>query len=300
MMPSSPYVLAQVGLPLAAAGDGPITRDQVLLGLGVAVGSILLGRLLPYGLRPLLARRRSPSFARVFSALTGGLVAVLGVLIGLTIVFPSIDPVAVLSSLGILGIAAGFAFQDILSNLLAGILLLMRDPFRGGDQITVDGHTGTVVEINLRETVLKTYDGRRLTIPNATVYTNPILVQTAFDAVRTSVVVGVDYSTDLDAARGVAEEAVAGVEGVLDDPAVQVYATTFGSSTVDLDIRYWTAPEQAEIRRVQDAVIGAVLQAYNDAGIDMPDQMMVLQGSPSLTAALHDRGHISSGGSVRP
>lgn len=284
---------------LAAAGDGPISRDQVLIGLAIIGGGVAIGRLLPYGLRPLLARRRSPSFAKVFSALAGGLVMLLSVLIGLTVIFPSIDPVAVLSSLGILGIAAGFAFQDILSNLLAGVLLLMRDPFRGGDQISVDGHTGTVVEINLRETVLKTYDGRRLTIPNATVYTNPISVQTAFDQVRTSVVVGVDYSTDLERARSLAHEAASGVDGVLPEPAVQVYATTFGSSTVDLEISYWTQPRQAEIRRVQDAVIGAVLRAYNDAGIDMPDGMTVLQGSPSLTASIHDRGEISDGGSLR-
>ncbi len=289
----SPHVLP------TAVGDGPITRDQVLIGLAVIVGGVLAGRLLPYPLRPLLARRRSPSFAKVFSSIAGGLVVLVSLLIGVTIIFPSIDPVAVLSSLGILGIAAGFAFQDILSNLLAGVLLLMRDPFRGGDQITVDGLTGTVVEINLRETVLKTYDGRRLTIPNATVYTHPITVQTAYDTVRTSVLVGVDYSTDLPRAKSLAEEAVAAVDGVLADPAVQVYATTFGASTIDFDIRYWTAPEQAEIRRTQDAVISAVLEAYNAAGIDMPDGMMVLQGSPSLTASIHGRGEVSDGGSLR-
>lgn len=298
-MPLSSLLPATDTTVLAAAGDGPITRDQVLVGLAIIVGGVAAGRLLPHALRPLLARRRSPSYARVFSAIAGGVVVLLSALVGLTVIFPSIDPVAVLSSLGVLGIAAGFAFQDILSNLLAGVLLLMRDPFRGGDQISVDGLTGTVQEINLRETVLKTYDGRRLTIPNSTVYSNPITVQTAYDRVRTSVTVGVDYSTDLDRARDLAREVVSGVDGVLAEPAVQVYATSFGSSTVALDIRYWTGPLQADVRRVQDGVISAVLSEYNDAGIDMPDQMMVLQGSPSLTAALHNRGEITDGGSLR-
>ena len=276
-----------------------ITGTKVAIGAAVAIGSLLLGKLLPAVLRPILRRRRSPSAARVFSAVAGGIVVLLGLLIALAVTFPSIDPIAVLSSLGVLGIAAGFAFQDILSNLLAGVLLLLRDPFRGGDQITVAGLTGTVQEINLRETVLTTFDGRRLTIPNATVYGNPITVQTAFAHVRTSVVVGVDYSTDLPRARRLAEEAVQNVEGVLADPGVQVYAQAFSTSTVDLEIRWWTAPEQAQVRRVQDGVIGAVLAAYLDAGIDMPDAMMVLQGSPSLTASIHDRGEVTPGGSVR-
>ena len=276
-----------------------ITREKVLLGLLVAAVTLALGKLVPAVLRPILRRRRSPSAARVFSAVAGGLVVLLGLLIALAVTFPSIDPIAVLSSLGVLGIAAGFAFQDILSNLLAGVLLLLRDPFRGGDQITVAGLTGTVVEINLRETVLTTFDGRRLTIPNATVYGNPITVQTAFAHVRTSVVVGVDYATDLPRARRVAQEAVESIGGVLVDPGVQIYAKAFNTATVDLEIRWWTAPQQASIRRVQDGVIGAVLAAYNEAGIDMPDAMVVLQGSPSLTASIHDRGEVSPGGSVR-
>ena len=279
---------------------GSITGTKLALGAAIAVGTVLLGKLLPAVLRPILGRRRSPSAARVFSAVAGGIVILLGLLIALAVTFPSIDPIAVLSSLGVLGIAAGFAFQDILSNLLAGMLLLLRDPFRGGDQITVAGLTGTVVEINLRETVLTSFDGRRLTIPNATVYGNPIIVQTAFAHVRTSVVVGVDYATDLPRARQLAQQAVEGVDGVLAQPGVEIYASTLSTSTVDLEIRWWTAPQQGEIRRVQDGVIGAVLAAYTGAGIDMPDAVVVLQGSPSLTASIHDRGAVTPGGSVRP
>ncbi len=87
------------------------------------------------------------------------------------------QPVDTLGSLGIFSIAIGFAFRDILENLLAGVLLLFRAPFRTGDEIESEGLRGTVQESNLRETVLRIYEGRRVLVPNATVYKNEITVR---------------------------------------------------------------------------------------------------------------------------
>lgn len=95
------------------------------------------------------------------------------VLIASVIIFPSVKPSTVISSLGIGSVAIGFAFKDILQNLLAGILLLINRPYRRGDQIVVKDYEGTVEHIQSRATLIKTYDGRRVIIPNSDVYTSP-------------------------------------------------------------------------------------------------------------------------------
>ncbi len=172
-------------------------RGRIAVGVGLAVLLWLVGK----GLGALVRRRYlaldRPSFAHVMGRVVSLLIVGARRPGALTVVFPTVKPVDVLGSLGFFSIAIGFAFRDILENLLAGLLLLFRAPFRTHDEVQVGEVRGTVVEINLRETVLRTYDGRRVLIPNSTVYKNPITVQTGYDAVRDEAAVGVAYGTDL-------------------------------------------------------------------------------------------------------
>lgn len=238
---------------------------------------VVVGRALRPFVRRRLVRRRTPSFARVFARLTSSAMTVAGVLLALTIVFPSVRPVDVLTGAGVLTIAAGFAFQDILQNMLAGILLLFRQPFRGGDQIKVGNVTGTVEEINIRETVITTFDGRRILVPNAKVYTDVIHVQTAHTAIRSSFVVGIAYGSDMGRARRVASEAVAAVPGVVADPPPEALFVELGRSTVNLDVRFWCDAHQLEMRRVLDRAIEAVKTAFDDNGIEMPTEIVTVR-----------------------
>ncbi len=147
-----------------------------------------------------LARTRTPSFTRVFARLTSTAATLTGVLLALTIVFPSVRPVDILSGAGVLTSAAGFAFQDILQNLLAGLLprFATRSVAATRSGSRPDRHRQ---EVNIRETVISTFDGRRILIPDAEVYTGVIAVQTARERIRSSFVVGVAYETDLAEAR---------------------------------------------------------------------------------------------------
>jgi small-conductance mechanosensitive channel len=197
----------------------------------------------------------------------------------------------------LLTVAVGFAFQDILSNLLAGILLLFRQPFVGGDQIEVIDHVGTVQEINIRETVLKTYDGRKVLIPNKEVYTNAIKVQTGFPCVRTSVLVGIAYEADMAEARQVALDAVRHVTGVADDPPPEALFSELAESTVKLEVWFWSDPRQLELRRIEDRVIESVKSAMDDAGIELPAGVIALQATSSFQAALAGRP-VTPGGAV--
>ena len=125
--------------------------------LAVLVVGWVAGAITRRLVRPQLRRRRAPSFSAVVSKLIGWAVGVAGTIVAVTIAFPSVQPVDVLAGLGVFSIAAGLAFQDILSNLLAGLLLIFRQPFVSGDQIAVGEHEGTVEEISIRETSIRTF-----------------------------------------------------------------------------------------------------------------------------------------------
>ena len=271
---------------LAAAADGDDGRTslpiRITIALIVVIGSWLLSRLIQRFGEPLLAKRRTPSFGRVISALIGYLVVTIAFFVAAVIVFPSFKPVDVLAGLGIFSIAIGFAFQDILSNLLAGILLLIREPFEGGDQIEVVDQRGTVERITIRETQIRTFDGEKVVIPNAQVYQNVIRVQTAYGPKRTTLTIGLDDWEDHDRAADVVLEAVRGIEGVATDPAPEAYFLEFGSSVTNMELRYWTDPRQAEVRRVQDQVVRRVGRSLRDANIPMPSPITEIDIRPSV------------------
>lgn len=252
-------------------------------------------------LRPGLQRRliglRTPSFGRVFASLAAFGINLAAWLVAITLVFPTVDVATMLGGLGLLGVAAGFAFQDILSNLLAGILLIFRQPFVSGDQIEVDGIKGTVEAITIRETRIRTFDGRLQVVPNKDVYTNAIEVQTDADLVRTSFVVGVGYETDLAEAQEVAMHALGRIDGVADDPAPQAYYTDFGASSINLELRYWTRSRQADIRAVQDRVTVVVNDAFSDADINIPFDIVTLEAGTSFRAVPDGRVHATAGSS---
>lgn len=177
---------------------------------------------------------------------------------------------AALATLGIVGLALAFALQNILENFVAGILLLVRKPFRVGDQIRTTDFEGTVDDIDLRVTRLIDYDGETVLIPNADVFTNPLINLTRRGRRRTRVMVGIDYRDDHDAAREVIREAVTSVEGVLPSPEVEVYLVELGDSSVNFEVRYWTAPDIASVMRVQDAVLSAAKSGVEAAGMSIP------------------------------
>lgn len=270
--------------------------------LGIFVGIVLLGyglsRLLRWGLRAILSRHRTPSFAAVMSKLAGWLLLSAFVLGAMTVTFPSVKPVDVLAGLGFLSVAVGFAFQDILENTLSGVLLLFRQPFRAGDEIEVLEQTGTVRAITIRETRLTTYDGQLMIIPNRDVYKNVIRVQTYHDLRRLTFTIGVAYENDAREATRLIARALAGVEGVAQDPAPEALINELGASTVNIQARCWTAPRQHESLLVLDDAISTVKSALEAAGIEMPTDIIALQATTSFRAAMQGDAEVTPGGGV--
>jgi len=122
-------------------------------------------------------RRKHQGIALLLGRLVYTTIIVLGFLVGLSVIAPSFHASDLIKVLGIGSVAVGFAFQNILQNFLAGILLLLQEPFRIGDFISVTGIEGTVKDIQSRATVIATKEGRQVLIPNAIIFTNPVAVE---------------------------------------------------------------------------------------------------------------------------
>ncbi len=271
--------------------------------IGIAVTFVIAGALVAYALRRLLAgywRRRdhSESFARVMSKLVSYIVLGAFALAAITVTFPSVKPVDLLAGLGFFSIAIGFAFQDILENALSGVLLLFREPFQAGDQIDVEGATGTVEGITIRETRISTFDGRSIVVPNADVYKNAIVVGTANELRRDEFVVGIAYEADTDEACDLIFEALASVDGVSDEKEPEALVTELGASTVNVAARYWTGSPQHNVVTVRSEAIKAVKRTLEEAGIELPCDIVALQGTDSFKAAIQGEAEVTPGGSL--
>ncbi|WP_313137033.1 mechanosensitive ion channel family protein [Paracoccus jeotgali] len=229
-----------------------------------------VARSLEYATRRAIRYRGRPALAVVGAAVVRWAVLIVGFLLAATIVLPSLKPGDLLSGLGIGSVAIGFAFKDILQNLLSGVLILLRQPFRIGDQIEVAGYEGTVEDIETRATFIKTYDGRRVIIPNATIYTGNVTVNTAYEVRRSEYDVGIGCADDWDRAIQIMVAAANECEGVLREPRTEAFPYGIDAYQNTIRLRWWTAPERTSVVHVKGRVIGAVQRALLKAGIDMP------------------------------
>ncbi|WP_370401438.1 mechanosensitive ion channel family protein [Sulfitobacter sp. JB4-11] len=228
----------------------------------------LLKWILPRTLRR--ARMRRALVDVIMMLITVGL-WLTGMLIAVTIAFPTITPGKALTALGVGGVAIGFAFKDVFENFLAGILLLVREPFSIDDYIECEEIEGQVEEITIRDTHVRQTDGQLVVAPNAMFFKNPVTIRTARDVRRTTVICGVAYGEDVDRAREVIADAVRNVDAVRDDVRdVEIFAQEFADSAINFEVTWWTGSRPIDIRSSRDKVVAAVKRALDDAGIEIP------------------------------
>lgn len=193
-----------------------------------------------------------------------------GILFACIVAFPDLGFGDLIALLGLGSVAIGFAFQDIFKNFLSGVLLLLQEPFSIGDQIIVDSFEGTVEEIALRSTQIRTYQGELVVVPNSIVFTSPVQVMTGRPSRRTDLAIGVDYNTPLPLAVRTLTEAARSVEEVVTNPAVEVDIVGFGDSSIDMVVRYWTRSDQASVRRLKTQMMLVLKKACDNANINIP------------------------------
>lgn len=178
---------------------------------------------------------------------------------------PSFQPGSMIAGLGISSIAIGFAFKDVFQNFLAGLLLLWSQPFKVGDRIKSGDFEGTVEDIDIRATLIRTYDGERAILPNSLVYSNPVLVRTAFNVRRGKVDVTVDHSRTAEEVRETIVGLVAKTEGVLPDPAPSVFISDLKGTGMHFTIYLWSE----DVATAQDRLMIALKKSLADAQVDV-------------------------------
>ncbi len=221
-------------------------------------------------LRTTQKKEKSQSVGIVIGRFAFGLSLLTGFFVAMTVLIPSFTAGELVSTLGITSIAIGFAFKDILQNFLAGILILLTEPFRIDDQIQVNGYEGTVVNIETRATKIRTYDNRLVVIPNASMFSESVTVNTAYEVRRSEFDFGIGYDDDIDQAKKIIMEVLQATEWVADSPAPETFTVGLGDSSVAIRGRWWTKPEIGPVTEATDAIVTTVKKRFDAAGITIP------------------------------
>lgn len=177
---------------------------------------------------------------------------------------------SVIAGLGLLSVGVGFALKSPLENMLSGILTILFAPFRIGDEIEVSGYAGRVETISINDTIIRTFDGKRVAVPNVDVYLNAITVQTAYPQRRYDVLVGIHYNDDLPKALKVACETLLSTEGVRPSPEPLVLVSELSAYSVDLILRFWADPTMQSQFQVTSDVRANIKLAFDREGITIP------------------------------
>ena len=267
-------MLATILAQQSSADEGGVTADQVqqavrmLTWEKVGIGALIffVGCMLAWVVlkltKPLLVTvGRAPVSARAFAQIAAWAVIIIAFGVAITYTFPSIKPVNIVGGLGVVSIAAGIAFQTVLGNMFAGLVILMREKPMVGDQIAIEDISGTVTDINLSTTTVRTFNGRQVLIPNGTVHTSMMTVQTHNEWVRTSFDVEIRNPKDYERARVIAIEALLAEPAVLNEPEPVAVLRDVVGGLATLEIRFWSGSRQMETVTSMDAAIVAVIKA---------------------------------------
>ncbi len=205
------------------------------------------------------------------------MVLLVGVLVALEIMDATSLVGAVLGTAGVMGVALGFAFKDILENYLAGILMSLRQPFAPRDHVVIDGNEGMLVSLTSRATILMTLDGNHLRLPNALVFRSVTLNYTRNPSRRFEFDVGIGVNEDLLHAQALGTEELGRIDGVMAKPPPRALITGLGDSNVQMHYTGWVDQRSHDFRQVRSEAIRRVKLVLEEAGMDMPEPIYRVQ-----------------------
>ncbi len=243
----------------------------IAIALATFVAIVLLGFF--------IARRRQPFdrlapnefIADIYRQIIRLLFVIGGLVIALDIVGATALLSGILGAAGIAGLAIGFAVRDTVENFIASIMLSIRQPFRPNDTVEIDGDIGKVIRLNSRATILLSFDGNHIRIPNATVFKSRMINYTRNPERRFAFELGMAPDTDFAAARTLALNTLCDLPFVLKTPEPSVWIETIGDSTISLECAAWIDQRQTSINLARGEAIRLMMIAFDAAGHAMPE-----------------------------
>jgi small conductance mechanosensitive channel len=246
-----------------------LTFNTVIWVLAAALGGFIANKLSNYLIARSIEEKNGDEHAIITAKKISAYVIYSLTLVAIMGIF-GLPLTALASAVGLIGLGVSFALKDMIANFISGLMILINRPFKIGDQISVGGESGTVKDIQIRATSVKTYDGRKVIVPNSTLYNDMVINYTAYNERRFEVVVGIGYDEDIEKAKELAIESLEEAEDVETEPEPEVLVNELGGSSVDLKLRGWTKPSKANMVRSASEVTQIVKEKYDEAGIDIP------------------------------
>jgi len=218
--------------------------------------------------------------ANFLAGIFASLVVIVGIMIILRIIGLTGIVSGMLAGAGISAFIIGFALKDIGENFLAGILLAFKRPFKVGDIVDISGIRGQVLSLNLRDTQVKTLDGKDVFIPNSMLIKNPLINFTIDGFLRYDFIVGLDYGSDYKGAMQIIDGALRGIPGILEEKKkVTVRVNEMAESTLNIEINFWvdTLDDTIADQDIKSTAVLSVLIALEKAGFNLPAKIIELK-----------------------
>lgn len=222
--------------------------------------------------RVLFKQNAEPGVSHLLAQLLKWTIISLGVIAALQRFF---NITAFLAGLGIIGFTIGFALQNIMQNFASGVILLVQQPFKVGDNVGIAGFDGAVLKIGLRTTEMKTLDGRIVFLPNADVLSQPIVNYTRAKSRRVELRLGVPYDADTERVREILLNEAKNVPGFLNSPEPLVLFHTFGAYSIDLSLLFWVDTSVTSDVAAKDTALIRIKQEFSAHGIAVPYPVQV-------------------------
>jgi len=214
----------------------------------------------------------------LFSRLLVISVFVLGILTALTVIIPAFSFGDLIAGLGFTSFIVGFATKDILNNLLSGVLILWKEPFKIGDYIFVKDRQGKVEYIGVRATTLRMDDGEVILMPNGDMYSNPLTIRGAGAERRMMLKISIGYEAEIEQAKTNILEVTREAEGVVGEPQPNVYVTNLAAEGVDLSIYFWIKTDETNPMAVFYRVATGIKKVLGKSGVKLyPANPVVIQ-----------------------
>ena len=226
------------------------------------------------------------SLASLSATVVSYIVILIGFFTALDILDLNKAVTSLLAGAGIIGLALGFAFQDLTSNFISGVFIAVQRPIRIGDVIETNGYFGQVRAINIRSTIIYNFAGQEIEIPSKDIFQKPILNYSKTGERRMQLNCGVTYDADLQRVQDVAVEAIGQLPFLQKDKPVELHYETFGDSSINFKIWYWIDQNQAGPPLAASEALKALKKAFdaNDITIPFPIRTLELMNRKEVLA----------------